>query len=161
MSKSNNNYNQNGAFTIECPGRNDVVFRFGTSYMCHPGNVMFWGLIESKFDEHQNATQEGKVAITWWIIQEVEEARQGRFLTWNNKVGSWLVMKDRAQIRNKIAVCFREQKKRTKARENCRVYESSTYEFERQDGGKRKRVNGVEVDSCNCMPSTSAIPATS
>jgi hypothetical protein len=112
---------------------------------------MFWSLIESKYAEHQNASQEDKVALTWWIIQEVEETRKGRFLSWNSSVGSWSVMNDRMQIRNKIAVCFREQKKRVKAQMNCQVNDSSTYEFERQDGKKRKRSNGVEVDSCLCF----------
>ena len=71
----------NSGHLIDCPELNDVVFRFGTSYLCHPGNVMFLGLIESKSLEHTNASQEEKKAITWWVIDHIESKRKGRFLT--------------------------------------------------------------------------------
>jgi len=137
--------------TIECPGLNDVAFRFGTKYMSHPGNVMFWSLIESKSEQHSRASQEEKKEITWWVIRQVKQVKHGRFLSWNAKYGSWSVITDDAQTRTKVAVCFRDQKRRVQANSNFQVTESSTYEFERQDGNKRKRLNGKEVDECNCF----------
>ena len=145
-----NDLKANPGHLIDCPELNDVVFRFGTSYLCHPGNVMFLGLIESKSVEHTNASQEEKKAITWWVIDHIESKRKGRFLTWNSKTGSWSVMKDHAQIRNKIAVCFREQRKKRSAHRNCQQSESSTFKFQRQDG-KRIRVSGDEGGRVGCF----------
>ena len=137
--------------TIECPCLNDVVFRFGTSYLSHPGNVMFLGIIESKSFEHTVASQEEKKAITWWVIQQVVEKRKGRFLSWDSKLGSWSLLTDPNQVRNKVAVCFREQKKRHKARQNRQMSESSTSKFQRQDGAKRRRTDDSQVNSDGCM----------
>jgi hypothetical protein len=129
---------------IECPGLNDVVFRFGTSYLSHPGNVMFLGLIESKIDEHSSSSQEEKRDITWWVIEQVQNERKGRFLAWNGKTGSWSIVIDQMQIRNKVALCFRELRKKRMAHQNCQESQSSTFRFERQDGNKRKRVNAED-----------------
>ena len=140
----------NSGQLIDCPELNDVVFRFGTSYLCHPGNVMFLGLIESKSVEHTNASQEQKKAITWWVIDQIETKRKGRFLAWDSKTGSWSVMTDHAQIRNKVAVCFREQRKKRSAHRNCQQNESSTSKFARQDG-KRVRVSGEDCGRAGCL----------
>lgn len=124
---------------IECPGLDDVIFRFGKGNLCHPGNMMFRGLIEDKLDEHTNATNNAeKMEITWWIVKEVTERRKGRFLTWDSQ-GWWVEIRDPSQIRSKVAASFKEHKKRLKVHTTVQVQESSTYEFERQDGRKRKR----------------------
>jgi hypothetical protein len=120
--------------------------------MCHPGNVMFLGIIECKIEDHANASQEGKKAITWSVIEEVEKERKGRFLSWDSKLGSWTVLTDRNLVRSKIAVCFREQKKRSKARQNPQVNDSSTSKFQRQDGSKRRRTDfGNEEEGSGCF----------
>lgn len=135
---------------IECPGMHDVVFRFGKSYLSHPGNATFRGLIEANFDEHNNATTtEAKVAVTWRIVEDIEN-RGGKFLVWDKR-GWWKETTDRAQIRSKIAVSLKEHKKRVVARKNVQHNTSSTYQFERQDGGKRKRAeDGSEPSKCFC-----------
>jgi hypothetical protein len=135
---------------IECPGMNDVVFRFGKSYLSHPGNAVFRGLIEANFDEHSDATNiEMKLAVTWRIVEEIEK-RGGRFLVWDQR-GWWKVATDRAQNRSKVAVSLKEHKRRVTAKKNVQYNSSSTYQFERQDGGKRKRTeDGSELSKCLC-----------
>jgi hypothetical protein len=143
--ESSSSTSSSSSSTIECPGMNDVVFRSGQACLSHPGNVMFRGLIEAKYPEHtQSSSSEVKVAITWWIMDQVEQ-RNGRFLTWDN--GWWKQVVDRQQIRCKIASAFKDQKRRLKALSNCQMTHSSTYKFERQDGKKRKRPNGSETGS--------------
>jgi hypothetical protein len=135
---------------IECPGLNDVVFRFGKSYLSHPGNATFRGLIEANFGEHTEATNnDTKVAVTWRIVEDIER-RGGRFLVWDQR-GWWKVTTDRAQIRSKVAVSLKEHKKRVSAKTNVQYISSSTYQFERQYGGKRKRAeDGSELSKCIC-----------
>jgi len=99
---------------VECPNLNDVVFRAGKSYMCHPGNVMFRSLIESKMDEHYAATKREKASIAWSIVGEIER-RGGRFLKWDTR-GWWTPMEDRSEIRYKIPTCFRDFSRTMKAR---------------------------------------------
>lgn len=136
---------------IECPGMNDVIFRFGKSYLSHPGNATFRGLIEANFEEHNQATTtEAKVAVTWRMVEDIEN-RGGRFLVWDKR-GWWTKTTDRSQIRSKIAVSLKEHKKRVVAYKNVQHTTSSTYQFERQDGGKRKRAeDGSEPSKCFCM----------
>lgn len=99
---------------IECPNLNDVVFRPGKSYMCHPGNVMFRSLIESKMEEHYAGTRSDKAAIAWTIVHEVEE-KGGRFLRWDNR-GWWTEFEDTSEIRYKIPTYFRDFSRKKKAR---------------------------------------------
>ena len=88
---------------IECPGMNDVIFRFGKSYLSHPGNAAFRGLIEANFDEHNNATTtEAKVAVTWRIVEDIEN-RGGKFLVWDKR-GWWMQTKDRSRHRKQRSV---------------------------------------------------------
>jgi hypothetical protein len=134
---------------IDIPGLNDVVFRYGKSYLSHPGNAMFRGLIEAKHDEHNEGTTEAKVGATWWVVDEVLR-KDGRFLVWDNR-GWWVQLHDRKEIRAKVAISFKEYKKKLNSQKNRRVNESSTYDFERQDGRKRKRVEGVDTMACRCL----------
>jgi hypothetical protein len=46
---------------------------------------------------------------------------------------------------------LKEHKKRVIAKKNVQYNVSSTYQFERQDGGKRKRAeDGTEPSKCLC-----------
>ncbi|KAL3908215.1 MAG: hypothetical protein SGILL_008566, partial [Bacillariaceae sp.] len=134
-----------GEVIVECPGSSDVLFRSGRSYLNLPGNQKFQELIAVKADEHRAAaTNEAKVKITWWIMDQVESA-QGRFLEWNANGGYWIVSKDRTKIRNKIAVYIRDFNRQISAAQHRQVTESSTYKFERQDGRKRRRGENGKV----------------
>ena len=77
--ENNNGGANNNSFPImiECPGSTDVIFRAGTTLICHPGNAMFQNLMESRQYEHSIASQVGKMAVIRSIIDEVKN-RGGR-----------------------------------------------------------------------------------
>jgi hypothetical protein len=102
------------ASIIECPNLSDVILRPGKSVMCHPGNVFFRSLIESRMDEHFSATRSEKAAIAWSIVREVER-RGGRFLRWVNH-GGWTEFEEQSKIRYKIPTYFRDLRRNTNAR---------------------------------------------
>ena len=135
---------------IECPFLNDVIFRSGKSYMSHPGNMMFRELIEHHIDEHNVATQDRKKNLTWQVIDEVE-TKGGRFLEYNRGLGTWTELTDRAAIRHKIATYFKEFRRKVKAQQQIQMCQSSTHEFEAQDGRtrkKQKRRSNFESGTC-------------
>lgn len=134
---------------IDCPNMNDVIFRGKHAYLSHPGNAMFRGLIESRYDEHNSlTTTDEKVQVTWSIIQEVEK-KNGRFLVWD-KNGCWSELTDRMQVRTKVAGALKDHKRRLKARKNHVVNHSSTFQFERQDNRNKKRKVDAKAKSDNC-----------
>jgi hypothetical protein len=141
---------------IECPFKHDIIIRFGKAYLSHPGTVMFRGILESFYEEHSNAaSKDEKVAITWKIVEAVEQ-KGGRFLVWNNG-GWWVELKDRAQVRAKVAVSMKDHSKRIQALRNVQATSCSTYQFERQDWRKRKRNDdGVDPASCCSRPAANA-----
>jgi len=132
-------YIEQGLSIVECPGIYDVVIRQGTAAMYHPGNLWFYDLIQSKFEDHIELLlpkQEQKVrSITLSIIidffkltpillesfvsdlmQAIRES-SGRILIWfDNKgygcVGWWTVLDDPEQRHSKIEyMVMREYKK--------------------------------------------------
>ena len=136
--------------TIDCPNMNDVIFRGKHAYLSHPGNAMFRGLIESRYEEHINLkTTDAKVQVTWGIIEEVEKKR-GRFLVWDNN-GCWREMTDRMQIRTKVAGALKDHKRRLRARKNIQDTQSSTYQFKAFDNkNKKRKVDAQNSDEDNC-----------
>lgn len=135
---------------VECPLSNDVVFRNGRSTMCHPGNVMFRGLLETYYEQHRTAgTKEEKTHITWRIVDEVLVERKGRFLVWEGRnrhshgadgavvsriddtgvKGWWTHLDDRNAIRAKVAISLRDERKRVLAIRNQQRTASSTVRF--------------------------------
>lgn len=132
---------------IECPFKNDVIIRFGKSYTNHPGTIMFRDILETVYDEHsKTSSKDQKVAITWKIVEAVER-KGGRFLVWHNN-GWWVQLKDRAQIRAKVAVAMKGHTRRFQALQSVQTPACSTYQFERQDLRKRKRDGGDELNCC-------------
>ena len=135
--------NDEAKVIIECPFKNDVIIRFGKAYTDHPGTVMFRTILEHFHEEHSKAvSKESKVAITWKIIEAVE-SKGGRFLVWNNR-GYWNELKDRAQVRAKVAVSIKDHSKRIQAMRNIQTPRCSTFQFERQDLRKRKRMDSAD-----------------
>jgi hypothetical protein len=135
----------NNLSIIECPKTNDVIFRPGTSMLCHPGNVVFRGLIEAK----QNRTtvkRAEKEEVALEIIREVQEIG-GRFLMWDNG-GWWSELHDVTLISAKIAICYRDFKVKVQSlvqqhhqqqQHKQQKVDCSTFAFVNQDGKKRKR----------------------
>jgi hypothetical protein len=135
---------------IECPGSNDVVFRSGTSMSCHPGNVRFRCMVESKHDTPSNVSQTTQAELAEQLIEEIE-SRGGRFLKWDNR-GYWTELKDRLPIHTKVALAIRDFKYKSKAQKNRQTHQSYTYLFQCQDGNKRRRTSDSSQDSeiANC-----------
>ncbi|VEU42654.1 unnamed protein product [Pseudo-nitzschia multistriata] len=96
---------------IECPGSNDVIFRPGTSMLCHPGNVAFRGLIEAK-QNRITVKRAEKEEVALEIIQEVRSTG-GRFLMWDNG-GWWSELNDIPLISVKISISYRDFKTKVK-----------------------------------------------
>jgi len=145
--------NDNSVSIIECPGSNDVVFRSGTSMSCHPGNVHFRCMVESKHESPSIVSQTTQAELAEQLIEEIE-ACEGRFLKWDHR-GYWTELKDRLQIHTKVALSIRDFKYKTKAQRNRQTNQSYTYLFQCQDGNKRKRKNEShqEREIANCRRS--------
>lgn len=131
--------NNNSASIIECPGSNDVVFRSGTSMSCHPGNVRFRCMVESKHEVPAIVSQTTQAELAEQLIEEIE-SRGGRFLKWDNR-GYWSELKDRLQVHTKVALSIRDFKYKTKAQKNRQTSHSYTYLFQNQDGNKRRKTD--------------------
>jgi len=129
----------------ECPGSNDVVFRSGTSMSCHPGNVRFRCMVESKHEIPSIVSQTTQAELAEQLIEEIE-SNGGRFFKWDNR-GYWTELKDRLQIHTKVALSIRDFKYKTKAQRNRQTNESYTYLFQCQDGNKRKRAQDSQSDA--------------
>ena len=135
--KSTGSNNTNKSCIIECPSLNDVIFRSGKSYMSHPGNMMFRGLIEKHLKEHNAATQDRKKKITWQVVDEVEMIG-GRFLQYDRGLGTWTELTDRSVFRHKIATYFNNYRRKQTAHQQTQMNQSNTHKFEAQYGRKRK-----------------------
>jgi len=138
---------------IECPGSYDVVFRSGTNMACHPGNVRFRCLIESRYEHPHIVSGTTQAELAKQLIEEIG-MMTGRFLIWNSK-GYWTEMKDQLQIHKKVAIAIREYKYKTKAQLSKRqTNQSSTYLFQCQDVNKRRKTNNNEQQHHreNCLP---------
>lgn len=136
--------NDNSVSIIECPGSNDVVFRSGTSMSCHPGNVHFRYMVESKHEIPSLVSKTTQAELAEQLIREIE-ASGGRFLKWDN-IGYWTELKDPLQIHTKVALSIRDFKYKTKAQKNRQTNQSYTYLFQCQDGNKRKRTQDDPQD---------------
>lgn len=142
--RSTGSDNTNKSSMIECPSLNDVIFRSGKSYMSHPGNMTFRGLIEKHINEHNTATQDRKKKLTWQVVDEVE-LKGGRFLEYDRGLGTWTELIDRSVIRHKIATYFKEYRRKVKAHQQTQINKSGTHKFKAQVGRKRKRAS-------RCLP---------
>lgn len=92
---------------VEFPGSFDVLYRAGTTTKCHPGNAAFRELIESKMEDGKMISGLSLSMLVEALIEEFFEIRSGRFLQWDNN-GYWVVLNDRAQIKEKLAATIRD-----------------------------------------------------
>ena len=98
---------------IECPALNDILYERSKPCNFHPGNSLFKGLIEEKKEEHALLSQSGKRDLAWSIVEEID-IRNGRFLTWDRKSGFWVQLRDRSEIRLKVATSLRDFNKHSR-----------------------------------------------
>ena len=142
----------NGGAVVDCPDSNDVLFHRGKSCQYHPGNVAFRSMLESKKRQHLESKQTIKKEIAWDIMKEVER-RGGRFLYWD-KSGWWVELKNRTEIRHKVATSLRDFNKQTRAAQRRQNTHSSTHLF-RGKGSKKQKRDHQDSDSgsdCTCVP---------
>lgn len=59
-------------------------------------------------------SQTGKRDFAWSIVEEIE-LRNGRFLTWDRTSGFWVQLRDRSEIRLKVATSLRDFNKHSRA----------------------------------------------
>ena len=135
---------------LEVPGVNDVIFRTaGKNTIFNPGNTTFRGIFERYHDKHTLSSQTEKRDLVWKILEEVE-SRKGRFLKWDNK-GWWVVMKDRALIRKKIAISLQGYNKKRRAESNRQTV--NKHALGQQDGNQDStRANPKGNFDCNPIP---------
>lgn len=139
------------ASLCECPGVNDVLFRRAGSCLAHPGNSQFKDLIESKKAEHESSNQTEKRDISWSIVEEVE-SRSGRFFKWSTGQTCWVQMKDRSEIRLKVAMSIRDFNRQSKATKNLQSTKSSTSVFQEEHIIKKRKKNECETCDFPLLP---------
>lgn len=99
---------------IDFPSVRDVLAGKGPHVLSHPGNCEFRRIIQSRFEEHRDATvTERKTAITWEVVLEIQR-RGGRFLV---KDQGWWALADQDTAREKVSVAFRDMRKSSANRE--------------------------------------------
>lgn len=135
---------------IECPALNDVLYERSKPCMFHPGNSRFKGLIEAKKEEHGMLTQSGKRDFAWSIVEEVEK-RRGRFLTWDRKNGFWIQLRDRSEIRLKVATSLRDFNKHSRAVAKVQTI-ASVCKVSFDDGQELKKRRIVVSDDESSQP---------
>ena len=123
------NYNTNNTI-VEAPYLHDVLFKPGTSFTNHPGNITLRNIIQSKvkqlYEDHNDnnkpqlkvVTKDLKRALVLEIIDEIVHIHRGRFVYWhksNNMSDCWWVLlhtkgniRDEKLIFDKIGFLFRK-----------------------------------------------------
>lgn len=135
--------NDGATHIIECPGSNDVLFRPSKLIKGHPGNVKFQSLIEYYHEIGLGVTAASKEIIAVILKDD------GRILVWDKR-GWWTKLIDPAQRQFKVSVSYRDYKKKNKAK--LQVSNSSTFAFQQQEEGKKRR--RLSCPSSNSSPDT-------
>ena len=94
---------------VECPRSYDVIIG-KAKYTNNPGNVYYKSLIEASHDDHTSLKKKEKVELTWNIVRHIEE-HNGRFLEFNKFLKSWVHIKNRDVVRQKVAQSYKEFKR--------------------------------------------------
>ena len=143
--QSSNTLSFDGSF-VECPTHHDILFSRGGNAWSHMGNVRFRHLLESRRQEHADASNNDVKARIITEIVELLDTGGYRFLVWDKPNGWWIRITEPSAIRNKVAVAMRDHSKRIKDRAKVQhrhqTNDSATYAFSTQDGKKRKQMCG-------------------
>ncbi|KAG7348480.1 hypothetical protein IV203_017185 [Nitzschia inconspicua] len=128
---------------IECPSVKDILAGKGPHVSNHPGNIAFRKIMESRFQEHRDATAiDRKTAITWEVVIECQR-RGARFLV---KDKNWWVVADQDTAREKVSIAFRDMRKSfaAKSKANPKKRIDSENELHTMYSKKRKSSNVEE-----------------
>eukprot|EP00535_Pseudo-nitzschia_heimii_P007973 CAMPEP_0197177948 /NCGR_PEP_ID=MMETSP1423-20130617/3372_1 /TAXON_ID=476441 /ORGANISM="Pseudo-nitzschia heimii, Strain UNC1101" /LENGTH=661 /DNA_ID=CAMNT_0042627575 /DNA_START=57 /DNA_END=2042 /DNA_ORIENTATION=+ len=132
---NNNNDQDEDAVIVECPLMTDVAFRQGTQYWHNPGNDVFRDMIieylgrkhqiwerssnsnsSTAKDLHNSLFSEdfkgnSHIEFREWVIQQILESWNGRFLEWDKDLKAFCVMTDIRRIRSKVSVSIYNYRK--------------------------------------------------
>lgn len=130
---SNSNSNNGDSFTgvmaavrdirskfLECPRHEDCLFGKGRPAMYHPGNIAMRRLLDEKIDRFEDAAPTGKSVVVWEVVHEIKRGT-GRFLKEDTDHAGLFVITDDETAFKKIAIAFRDLKKRRLREEEQKV----------------------------------------
>ena len=90
------------------PRRFDVLFGRGRDTRVHTGNLRAKHLVESRFEEYENANKHEKTVIAEQVVSTIQES-YGRFLKWEDNDKGWVEV-DFNTARYKVAHFFRRRR---------------------------------------------------
>ena len=96
---------------VECPRHEDCLFGKGRPAMYHPGNVAMRRLLEEKINRFESLLPLHKSSVVWEVVNEIKEGT-GRFLKEDVDHAGVFVITDDETAFKKIAIAFRDLKKR-------------------------------------------------
>jgi hypothetical protein len=125
---------------IDCPSIRDILAGKGPHVSNHPGNVEFRNIMESRFEEHRDATViDRKTAITWEVVLECQR-KGARFLI---KDKNWWVVADQDTAREKVSVAFRDMRKSFASKEKGNPKKRSEEENDSHTVDAKKRKSSI------------------
>lgn len=96
---------------VECPRHEDCLFGKGRSVMSHPGNIAMRRLLEVKINRFEALASIQKSFVAWEVVHQIKQGK-GRFLKEDTKhAGVFVITTDDTAFK-KIAIAFRDLKKR-------------------------------------------------
>lgn len=96
---------------VECPRHEDCLFGKGRPAMYHPGNIAMRKLLEAKIDRFESMVPLQKSVVVWEVVNEIKRGT-GRFLKEDTDHAGLFVITDDETAFKKIAIAFRDLKKR-------------------------------------------------
>mmetsp|Transcript_10299 Transcript_10299/g.24984 ORF Transcript_10299/g.24984 Transcript_10299/m.24984 type:complete len:373 (+) Transcript_10299:391-1509(+) len=145
---------------VECPHHEDCLFGKGRPAMYHPGNVAMRRLLEEKIDRFESLMPLQKSSVVWEVVNEIKMGT-GRFLKEDNDHAGVFVITDDETAFKKIAIAFRDLKKRRLRDEEQRGAGNLKHASNQQDckktsltsptGRRRKRPATSVADSSTIL----------
>lgn len=96
---------------VECPHHEDCLFGKGRPAMNHPGNVAMRRLLDAKINRFEASSSMEKSFVVWEVVNCIKQGN-GRFLKEDNAHAGVYVITDDETAFKKIAIAFRDLKKR-------------------------------------------------
>lgn len=96
---------------VECPRHEDCLFGKGRPAMYHPGNIAMRRLLEAKIERFEAMAPLQKSIVVWEVVNAISQGK-GRFLKEDSDHAGVLVITDDDTAFKKIAIAFRDLKKR-------------------------------------------------
>lgn len=96
---------------VECPRHEDCLFGKGRPTMYHPGNIAMRKLLEERIDRFEALMPLQKSIVVWEVVNKIKRGT-GRFLKEDTDHAGVFVITDDEIAFKKIAIAFRDLKKR-------------------------------------------------